>query len=455
MKADIFRAYDIRGIYPTDINAIDSKKIAKAYTFWLKQQTGKQNLTIAVGRDVRLSGEELMAATVDGFLEMGVNVVDIGLLSTDMLYFAVPNYGFDGGIIVTASHNPGEYNGMKLVKEESRPISIDTGLAEIRDIAMAESFGAPTSVKGTLTKKTILEDYVEKMISFAPKEAIRPLSVLANPNFGAAGAAIEKISKYYNLTLVKLNFEPDGHFPKGQPDPLLVSNRKDMLDAINTNYLDLAVTWDADADRCMFYDEKGNFIPPIYITGLLMKYFLEGKDNETVVVDTRLLWLPEDVAAKYGAKVASNKAGHSFMKDRMRKENAIFGAETSAHYFFRDLWFTDNGMLPFIILLKLVSESGGKISGLIEDFRARFHNTDETNFRVTSVVEVLDKVEKNYSSGMIDKTDGVSITFADWRMNLRGAANEPLIRLNVEAKSQALAEEKLVELTEVIGGTKV
>lgn len=449
MNKEIFRAYDIRGIYPTEINAEDVKAIAKAYVVWLKQETGKTVFRIVVGRDVRLSGPELIHSAIEGFLEMGVDVVDIGVISTDMLYFAVANYGFDGGIMITASHNSGEYNGMKLVREEARPISIDTGIAEIRDIAMSAVFD-DSSQAGTVEKLSVLDDYVRKMTSFAPREDIKPLEVLVNPNFGASGPAISKISEYYGLNLVKLNFEPDGHFPKGQPDPLLISNRKDMLEAITTNDVDMAVTWDADADRCMFYDEKGNFIPPIYITGLLMKYFLEDKESQSVVVDTRLLWLPSTVGAEYGAKVVSNKAGHSFMKDRMRKEDAIFGAETSAHYFFKDLWFTDNGMLPFIIVLKLVSESGGKISQLIKDFSERFHNIDETNFKVASVQETLDRVERLYSEGAIDKTDGISIAFPEWRMNLRGAANEPLIRLNLEAKSQHLAEEKLRELSELI-----
>lgn len=445
MNKSIFKAYDIRGIYPTDINAADVESIARAYAAWLKPKK------VALGRDVRLSGPELQEAAARGLTEMGVDVVDLGVISTDMLYFAVANYGFDGGLIITASHNSGEYNGMKLVRAESRPISIDTGLAEIRDIAIANDFSETEHI-GTIEKLDIVGDYVKKMVSFVPKNAVKSLKVLANPNFGAAGGAVEQVADYYGLSLTKLNFEPDGNFPKGQPDPLLVSNRKDMIDTIVTDDFDMAVTWDADADRCMFYDEKGNFIPPIYITGLLMRYFLEGNPGQSVVIDTRLLWLPQSVGAEYGAKVVSNKAGHSFMKDRMRKEDAIFGAETSAHYFFRDLWFTDNGMLPFIIMLKLVSESGHKISELVRGFAERFHNIDETNFTVKSVQETLDKVEGLYSDGEIDKTDGISISYADWRMNLRGAANEPLIRLNIEAKSQELADQKLAELAEVISG---
>ncbi|NTU69731.1 phosphomannomutase, partial [bacterium] len=370
MNPEIFRAYDIRGVYPKDINKEDINLIAKSYVYWLRKNTGKDNLKIAIGRDVRLSGEKLMNSAIEGLTDMGVEVKDVGIISTDMLYFAVANYGFDGGLVVTASHNPGEYNGMKVVREESRPISSDTGLQEIRDLAFNNDF-INADVKGTLEKLDIIDDYVNKMITFAKKDSIEKFKILVNPNFGAAGRAIQKIADYYDINLVKLNFDADGNFPKGQPDPLLTINRQDMKENIEISKPDFAVTWDADADRCMFYDENGAFVQPVYITGILMDYFLENTENECIVTDPRLIWLPTEIAKNYNARIAINKSGHSFIKDRMREENAIFGAETSAHYYFKDLWYTDNGMLPFIIVMKIASAKGKKFSELIAEYRAK------------------------------------------------------------------------------------
>lgn len=447
MNKEIFKAYDIRGIYPTDLNAEGVKKIAMAYAAWLGPKT------VALGRDVRLSGPELWQAACDGLTAMGVDVVDIGVISTDMLYFAVANYGYDGGITISASHNAGEYNGMKMVREGSSPISIDNGIADIRDLAMGESL-VPSANTGTISKKDIFTDYVDRMSSFARKEELKPLSVVANANFGASGPAITALAGHFGISLIKLNFEPDGRFPKGKPDPTQASNRVETEETILANAVDFGAIWDADADRCFFYDEKGNYILPIYVTGLLMDYFLSGTEGETVVVDPRNIWLPTAIASENGAKVAINKSGHSFIKERMRVENAIFGAETSAHYYFRDLWYTDNGMAPFVIMMQILSEKGKPLSELIEAYKSSFFVIEEANFHVSSVPETVQKVTDKYSDGQIDKTDGVSISFGDWRMNLRGSNTEPVIRLNIEAKSQILAEEKLAELTEVIGGEK-
>lgn len=447
MNKEIFKAYDIRGIYPTEINADDAKKIAMAYATWLMPKK------VALGRDVRLSGPELWQAAADGLTEMGVDVVDIGVVSTDMLYFAVANYGFDGGITLSASHNAANYNGMKLVREGSRPISIDTGIAEIRDIAMSGDFILPEE-KGKIEKMSIIDDYVAKMCSFANKSDIKSLKVLVNPNFGAAGAAIERIANNFGIEITKLNFEPDGSFPKGKPDPMQAPLRQETADLASGGDYTFSAIWDADADRCFFYDEKGNFILPYYITGLMMDYFLGRQPGETVVIDPRLIWMPQKLAAKYGSKVVMNKSGHSFIKDRMRKENAIFAAETSAHYYFRDLWFTDNGMLPFIIMLEIISKSAQPLSELVSKYMQDFFAIEETNFTVESVLDTIEMVKSQYSEGIFSDIDGLSIDFADWRMNLRGSNTEPVIRLNIEATSKELAEEKLAELTEVIGGQK-
>ncbi len=443
MNPDIFKAYDIRGVYPIDLNALDAKKIAMAYATWLKPKK------VALGRDVRLSGPELWTAAAEGFTEMGVDVVDIGVVSTDMLYFSVANYDLDGGITISASHNAGEYNGMKLVREGSRPISIESGIAEIRDLAIKGTFNV-SEKKGTIEKLAILDDYVAKMVSFVDQARIKPLSVVVNPNFGAAGQAIEKVASHFGIKLTKLNFEPDGHFPKGKPDPMQAALRTETAELVQNSEVDFAAIWDADADRCFFYDEKGEFILPYYVTGLLMEHFLSHGADETFVIDPRLLWLPTAIAEKAGAKIAVNKSGHSFIKERMRKENAIFGAETSAHYYFRDLWYTDNGMLPFLIMLELVSNSGKPLSEMVREYREQFFAIEETNFHVDSVPETIEHVKNKYAEGEMDYTDGVSISFPEWRMNLRGSNTEPVIRLNIESTSRNIGVAKLAELSEII-----
>lgn len=448
MNKDIFKAYDIRGIYPTDIDAHDVKNIAKAYTTWLKPQK------IALGRDVRLSGKELWSAAAEGLTEMGVDIVDLGIISTDMLYFAVANYGFDGGITITASHNSGEYNGIKMIKAEAKPISMDSGIAEIRELAMKGEFESAAN-PGKIEQLDFLDDYVTKMVSFTSENSKlkiqnSKLKVVVNPNFGAAGIAIQKVADYYNLELTKLNFEPDGNFPKGKPDPTQSENRTETQELIQKGDFDFGAIWDADADRCFFYDEKGNYILPIYITGLLMEYFLRGSKDEAIVVDPRSIWLPKSITQEHGARLAINKSGHSYIKERMRQENAVFGAETSAHYYFRDAWFADNGLIPFVIMLEVISESSEPLSILISKFKEAFFAIEETNFKVKNVAETIDRVSNFYSEGAKDYTDGVSIEFDDWRMNLRGSNTEPVIRLNIEAKSQELASEKLDEISKLI-----
>lgn len=445
MNKEIFKAYDIRGIYPDDINADDVRKIAMAYATWLKPEK------VALGRDVRLSGEELWNAVADGLTKMGVDVVDLGVISTDMLYFAVANYGLDGGITITGSHNPGEYNGMKLVREMAKPISIDSGIAEIRDLALKAEFEM-AETPGKIEKLVFLDEYIKKVVSFADKDTIKPLKIFVNPNFGAAGTAITKIAEYYKLELTKLNFEQNGNFPKGAPDPLKEANRTETEALVKAGQFDLGVSWDADADRCFFYDEKGNFVQPYYISGLLIEYFLTRNPGSKILVDPRLRWLPQNLVSEMSGELIINKSGHSFIKERMRDEDVLFGAETSAHYFFKDLWYTDNGMVPFIIMLELLSASGKPLSELTAKFQSTFFSIPETNFTVLSVPSVLATIKGRYSDGKIDEIDGLSVEYADWRFNIRGSNTEPLLRLNLEAKSRVLTEQKFAELTEVIDG---
>jgi len=440
MKEEIFKAYDIRGIYPTEIDEKAAYKIGKAYAKWLKPKK------VVLGRDVRYHGKGMWQACAKGITEMGVDVVDIGVISTDMLYFAVANYGFDGGITITASHNPKEYSGAKIVREESRAVSIDTGLAEIRDIAFKNEF-PEVEQKGKIEKLDILQDYLEKNLKFVDKNEIKNLKIVVNTNFGASYKVVDRIAKELGLNLITLNFKEDGTFPKGRPDPLIVENREETSKLIKNNQVDFGVSWDADADRCFFYDEKGNWIHPIYITGLLIKYFLKKNPGSKILVDPRLKWLPQKVTQENGGELIVNKSGHSFIKDRIRKEgDVIFGAETSAHYYFKDYFGVDNGMIPFLIVSQIVSESGRKISQLIEDLQERFPVMEEYNFKVENVRAVLDKIKDEYSDGDLDETDGISIEYPDWRFNLRGSNTEPVIRLNLEANNKELIEKKFKEL---------
>lgn len=445
MKKDIFKAYDIRGIYPTEVNAEDVRKIAMAYATWLKPKK------VALGRDVRLSGEELWKATAEGLISMGVNVVDLGVISTDMLYFAVANYSLDGGITVSASHNSGEYNGMKLVREGARPISIDSGIAEIRDMAITGEF-EPAETPGTVDKLTFLDAYISKLTRFSEESEVKALKVFANPNFGAAGIAISAIAEHYGLNLTRLNFEPDGSFPKGKPDPLQEQNRLETEALIKAGEYDFGVTWDADADRCFFYDENGNFIQPYYISGLLIEYFLSQSPGAKILIDPRLRWLPEGLVAKLGGELIISKSGHSFIKERMRRDDVVFGAETSAHYYFKDLWYTDNGMAPFIIMLKILSASGKPLSEIVAKYQQMYFAIPEMNYTVASVPDAISAIKERYCDGETDELDGFSVEFTDWRFNIRGSNTEPLLRLNLEAKLKELAEQKLAELTEVING---
>lgn len=445
MKSEIFKAYDIRGIYPTDINADDVKKIAMAYAHWLKPKK------VALGRDVRLSGPELWQAACDGLTSMGVDVVDLGVISTDMLYFAVANYGFDGGITISASHNAGEYNGMKMVREQSKPISMDSGLADIRELATAGEF-AKTEVAGKTEKLNFLNDYIAKMTTFAGKNEVKPLKILANPNFGAAGVAVTRIAEYYNLSITKLNFEPDGRFPKGKPDPLQDANRTETEGLIKAGQFDFGVTWDADADRCFFYDEKGNFLQPYYVSALMMEYFWEKEAGAKILIDSRLRWIPQTLVSSLGGELIVNKPGHSFIKERMRKDDVSFGAEASAHYYFKDLWYTDNGMAPFIIMLKMLSLSDKTLSELVEKYQGMSYVIPETNYSVTNVQNILAEIRGKYSDGKTDEIDGFSSEYPDWRFNVRSSNTEPLLRLNLEAKTKELAEQKLLELAGVIDG---
>ncbi|MCX6765730.1 MAG: phosphomannomutase/phosphoglucomutase [Candidatus Moranbacteria bacterium] len=454
IDSKIFKAYDIRGIYPDEINEQDAYKIAKAFCEYLKPKN------VVIGSDVRLSSPSLKQATVKAVTDARIKVIDVGIISTDMLYFAVANYGYAGGFSITASHNPKEYNGIKFVREGSRPISSDTGLFDIRDIAFRNNSPLTTdnlrlneeNLK-LIEKKDILDDYIKKIKTFADFSKFRKFKIVANPNFGAAGKTLDKLLEGTGIEIVKLNYEPDGNFPKGRPDPLIPENRKEISKLIIDSGADFGVAWDADADRCFFFTEKGEFIEGYFITAFLAKIFLERYPGSKIIHDTRLTWAIEDTVKENGGIDIATKAGHAFIKERMRKENAVFGGEMSAHYYFRDYWFCDNGMIPLVMMLEFLSGQEKTLSQIMREmFWNKYYVSGEINSEVPDVKTILEKAENAYFNGAIkvDRADGISIDFPDWRFNLRGSNTEPVIRLNVEAETKEKMEEKRDELLKTI-----
>lgn len=447
MKEQIFKAYDIRGLYPEEINELDVYKIAQAFCQFIKPSE------VVIGSDVRLSSPSLKKTAIKAVTDLGIRVIDVGEISTDMLYFSVAHYGYASGFSITASHNPKEYNGIKFVREESKPVSSDSGLFDVRDIAMEMNLGEEIlegEINESLVEKIdILADYVAKIKTFADFSKFKPFKICANPNFGVAGRALDKLLEETNISVEKLNYQPDGNFPKGRPDPLIPENRAELSQLVIDTQSDFGVAWDADADRCFFFTEKGEFIEGYFITALLAKIFLERNPKESIIHDTRLTWAIEDIVKKMGATDIATKAGHSFIKERMRKENTVFGGEMSAHYYFRDYFFCDNGMIPLVMMMEFLSKEEKNLSEIMHEmFWDKYFVSGEINTQVADVKNVISKAKEIYSQGAekIDETDGISIDFADWRFNFRGSNTEPVIRLNVEARNQKLMEEKRDEL---------
>ncbi len=443
MNKDIFKAYDVRGIYPTEIDEKAVSAIMKAYVALIKPKK------MAIGRDVRLSGPKLLIAAKEALIESGVDVTDIGVITTDMLFFTVAHYDFDGGIAITASHNPAEYNGLKMVRKKARPISMDSGLADIRDLAVKNDLLGLNKL-GSSEEIDILDDYIKKLLSFVNKGLITKKKIVVNPNFGAAGKVVERLANELGLELIRINFEENGNFPKGRPDPMQEGNRKETTELIKKTGADFGVAWDADADRCFFFDETGAFVDCYYEIALLSQIMLDQYPGGKIVHDPRLIWGIQDVINKNGGRSLINKAGNVFIKERMKKEDAIFGGETSGHFFFKDFYYCDNGMIPFLLMLQKLCESGKQLSELVKPLRQKYPMAREKNFTVKKAEEKIAEIKKKYSDAMIGELDGLSVTYADWRFNIRTSNTEPLLRLNLEAKTKNLVSEKVEELTKII-----
>ena len=447
MNWDVFRAYDIRGIYPSDIDEEAYYRIAKGYVHLFKPST------MVVGMDARISSPPLKASLIKGFLDAGVDVVDIGEIITDMLYFAVGEYNYSGGVVVSASHNPKEYNGMKMVKEKAAAISSDTGLFDIRDALKAgKDAEVKSDKKGTCTERDIMDDYLAHVLKSIDRNVIKKFTLVANANFGYVCKPAAKLAELLGFEMITLNFEPDGTFPKGPPDPMQPGNRAETEALIKERNVPFGVIWDADADRCMFFTEKGEFISGAYVTAMLADILLTkyGNDN-TIIFDPRVIWPTVDVCKRRGATPIVAKSGHAFMKDIMRRENALFAGEMSAHYYFRDNFYCDNGMIPFLLILEHLSTHDKPFSEIIAPYMAGHYMSGELNFRVKDIKSVISSVQEKYrSEGQEDFTDGYSLETPQWRFNIRGSNTEPLLRLNIEARKPELVDQIRQEIEKLI-----
>jgi len=443
---DCFKAYDVRGRIPDQLNNDVAYRIANATAEFLDARQ------IVLGRDIRLSSAELADAVAAGLTDAGVEVLDIGLGGTEMVYFATGHLGADGGIMVTASHNPADYNGLKLVREEARPISGDTGLDDIR--RLAESDDRRTgAANGQRKAVDIRSDYIDKLLSFVDTGTLKPLKLVANPGNGGAGMIVDLLEPHLPFDFVKLHHEPDGTFPNGVPNPMLEENRVSTIEAIREHGADFGIAWDGDFDRCFFFDENGRFIEGYYIVGLLAESVLATDPGAAIVYDPRLVWNTLDTVKQFGGRAVQSKSGHSFIKDVMRREDAIYGGEMSAHHYFRDFYYADSGMIPWLLVAAIVSKSGQSLSKLVDDCMTRYPSSGEVNREVADAGEAIAAIRDRYAGDAVavDETDGVSIEMADWRFNLRASNTEPVIRLNVESRGDTeLMRAKTGELLALI-----
>ena len=443
---DCFKAYDIRGQIPNELNADIAYRIGNAMVEFLRAKR------VVVGRDIRLSSEEIMLAVADGVREAGAEVLDISLGGTEMVYYATSHLDADGGIMVTASHNPADYNGLKLVREESRPISGDSGLQDIRRIAERDDRRS-SKVRGAHTAVNIFDAYIEHMLSYIDVSKLKPLKLVVNAGNGGAGIAIDGLEPRLPFEFIKVHHEPDGTFPNGVPNPLLPDNRSATIDAIKASKADMGIAWDGDFDRCFLFDEKGNFIEGYYIVGLLAESLLSRNPGARIIHDPRLTWNTLNIIAEAGGEAVQSKSGHSFIKEKMREADAAYGGEMSAHHYFKEFSYADSGMIPWLLVAEIVSIKGKPVSALVEDRVERFPVSGEINQTVVNAPAAIKAIQNRFAADAIsiDETDGISLEFDAWRFNLRSSNTEPVIRLNVESRGdRELVQCKVVEILSIL-----
>ncbi|MGD8782005.1 MAG: phosphomannomutase/phosphoglucomutase [Ignavibacteria bacterium] len=440
-----FKAYDIRGVVPDQLNEDLAYKVGRALVKFLDCKK------VVIGRDVRKSSPELANALSKGIIDVGSNVIDLELCGTEMIYFGTPFLDADAGVMITASHNPPEYNGLKFVKKGSVPMGYGSGLSEIEKMILNDDLGEISATKGTVEKKDIMKEFINSLSKFYDKEKIRPYKVVVNAGNGCVGPALDAIEPELPIEMIKVFHEADSNFPNGVPNPLLPENRQPTIDAIKENNADLGVAWDGDYDRCFFFDEKGNFIEGYYIVGLLAKSILKKYPGEKIVHDPRLTWNTLEVVKSNGGEPIQSVSGHAFIKEKMRRVNSVYGGEMSAHHYFRDNYYSDSGMIPFLLILQLMSEENKTLSELVGEMVSSYPCSGEINSRIENAPDKLEEIKEKYSDGKMDLTDGVSIEYDNWRFNVRLSNTEPLIRLNVEAKGdEKLMKQKTEELLNLI-----
>ena len=443
----VFKAYDVRGVHPTEIDEDGAYRVGRAYVEEFEPRS------IAVGRDMRLSSPAMAAAAIEGAADGGADVLDLGLVGTEMVYYAVGDLGLDGGICVTASHNPGEYTGMKIVRRGARPVGGDSGLDRVARRAAA-SFGEAT-VRGAVRDEDVWDGFVAKVLSFVDEASFRPLKIVVDAANGMAGTMLPPVlERLPQLEVVRCFFEPDGSFPNHEPNPLLPENRAFIVERTRAEEADLGVAYDGDADRSFFVDDTGEFVPGDFVTALLARAMLEKEPGAKVIYDVRASWAVPRAIEEAGGIALINRVGHAFIKDRMRKDDALFGGEVSAHYYFRDFTQADTGVVPFLVMVELLSKAGRPLSGLLEPYRERYFLTGEINTPVADVALKLQEIKERYTrdGGRISHLDGISVDFDDWHFNVRPSNTEPLLRLNLEALSEPLMEEKRDEVLGLIRG---
>ena len=440
----VFKAYDVRGIYPSELDEEGAYAIGRAYVEHFEPGG------IAVGHDMRLSSPTMAEAVIRGAADGGAAVTDLGLAGTEMVYFAVGELGLDGGIAVTASHNPKEYTGMKIVRRGALPVGGDSGLLDVRDRAMSlRDRPGPGPVMSE--RVDIYPAYVEKVLSFIDVSQVRPLRVVIDAANGMAGAMLPPVLEHLPIDAIRCFFEPDGSFPNHEPNPLLEENREFIIGKVREEGADLGIAFDGDADRCFFVDDTGEFVPGDFVTALLAESMLEKEPGGTIIYDVRASWAVRDVVERAGGTALANRVGHAFIKHRMREVDAVFAGEVSGHYYFRDFSQADSGIVPALLMLELVSKKGQPLSEILRPFRERYFLTGEINSRVDDVALKLQELKEHFAAqGEISHLDGVSVTAEGWHMNVRPSNTEPLIRLNLEALDRELMERKRDEALAIL-----
>ena len=449
LNPSIFKAYDVRGLYPGEINETIARQIGRGFVAYLQ---AKQ---IGVSRDMRVSSPAIAAAFIEGAREQGADVIDYGMLGTDLLYYAVVNDRLEGGAQITASHNPGEYNGIKMVRSGALPLSGDAGLGDIRDMIANDRLPAPAPVPGTLSTRDVLPGYVEKVMSFIDPSVIKPFNVVLDAGSGMAGLVAPKLFDRLPCRTTRLCFEIDGTFPNHEANPLIEENRQDITAEVVRQQADVGIAWDGDADRCFFIDGSGEFISGDFVTALLAEAFLLKNPGATIIYDLRASHAVKDVVARYGGRALMNRVGHAFIKQRMRQEDGIFAGEVTGHYYFRDFYYADNGFIPALLILELMSKKNSSLRDLLQPYRERYFISGEINTKLQNMDDVparLAAIESRYKDATIQKMDGVSVDYPDWHFNVRASNTEPLLRLNLEAATREMMAKRRDEVLAIIRG---